>query len=572
MGKTLFFYVFWNLVKVFGLASGVIAGIMSFGGLLKPLMDNGLDLPQVVKMLGYAMPAMTTYSYPIAALFACTVVYGRLASDNEVTAFRAAGISLGPLGLGFPAAVLGVLVSLASLAALSYLVPAASLGMERTVVSNLGQLVVNRIAKSHQIQLYQTGSSPLTIFARSAYLKPADPNLPDDQVVHMDGVSIVTFDKTNADKRLAVPDEFYLAKQADAYIRQTSDADDDDNPVQMTAILADGLKFPRQTANQKESALQGGIQTTQYGPFPMQSPMRENTKCMSVSKLQELRENPEESHRMQGSLRDLIRQDQQTEYLKDLANQISHGTGIVQLKTVSGDQYTLISPSAAPVLDHGKLTLTTPPNETNGVQLILTRGGSEPSKTWTAHEARVRAYPDNVAGQLSLAIELTDSVLQMGENKYPVGSIEKQMSLPMPASIQAVTRRTIKSYEMRPDLSVASRRALGRNMMKQDNSIVSELHSRLSFGLSCVVLTLVGYGLGVAFKSGNYLNAFAVSVVPAIVSIVLVVTGQHICENVPVDITAKFHNPLHLGLGVIWSGNVAVLILAVILMVRLRRT
>ena len=109
MGFTLFWYVFKNLARVFLLASGVIAGIMSFGGLLKPLMDNGLNLPQVVKMLGFAMPAMTTYSYPIAALFACTVVYGRLAAANDVTAFRAAGNSLGPLGLGFTAMVLGVI-------------------------------------------------------------------------------------------------------------------------------------------------------------------------------------------------------------------------------------------------------------------------------------------------------------------------------------------------------------------------------------------------------------------------------------------------------------------------------
>ena len=67
------------------------------------------------------------------------------------------------------------------------------------------------------------------------------------------------------------------------------------------------------------------------------------------------------------------------------------------------------------------------------------------------------------------------------------------------------------------------------------------------------------------------LAIIAVSIVPALVSIVLVVTGQHICENVPPDIVKSFHNPLNLGLTVIWVGNVAVTILAFVLLTRLRR-
>ena len=82
MSKTLFWYVFADLVKIFLMTSAVLAGIMSFGGLLKPLMQYGLTASQVGKMLAYFMPATQTYSLPIAALLATTVVYGRLSSDN----------------------------------------------------------------------------------------------------------------------------------------------------------------------------------------------------------------------------------------------------------------------------------------------------------------------------------------------------------------------------------------------------------------------------------------------------------------------------------------------------------
>src|SRR3954447_25147246 len=128
MSPTLFRYIFWDLIKFFGLTSGALAGIMSFGGLLRPLTQHGLDASQVGRMLTYFMPAMSTYSLPIAALFATTMVYGRLSADNEIVACRAAGIS--HLAIAFPAFILGIFVSLISLVLLCFLVPSCMLKAE----------------------------------------------------------------------------------------------------------------------------------------------------------------------------------------------------------------------------------------------------------------------------------------------------------------------------------------------------------------------------------------------------------------------------------------------------------
>lgn len=569
MSKTLFWYVFKQLLSVFGLASGVIAGIMSFGGLLKPLMNNGLDLGQVGKMLAYAMPAMTTYSYPIAALFSCTVVYGRLAADNEVTAVRAAGISMGPLGLGFPALVLGLIVSSISLALLSFMVPAASMRVERTVVSNLGQIVVSRITQQHQVRLVQSSSQGLTIFARTARLAPSDPKTPDEQVVNLEGVSIVTYSKAQGNK-LQVPEEFYLAKQVEAHIQQKFDPETEEVPVQMLATLTDGLKFPRTTTNREDAALQGGVQTYQFGPLPLQSPLRENTKFMDIRKLQDLRTHPENSQRMQDSLEELIRADQENQYLQSIITQLTTGLGVAKFKTTGGDQYTLIAATPRPTIDKDRLVLTTTPQDTAGIRLIQTRGGDLPSIESSSKAARIRVYPDNDNKELSMTIELLDTVIRENGEESARLSFERNFTIPMPEAIHTIANRTVKEY-MGRDLPPDQKAVLWRNLMKQNNSVISEMHSRVSFALSCIVLTLVGYGLGVMFKSGNYLNAFAVSVVPAIVSIVLIVTGQHICENVPPNMGPHFQNPLNLGLFVLWAGNVAVLIIAIGLLVRLRR-
>ena len=93
MSRTLFWYILKDLLRMFLFASGVLAGIMSFGGLLRPLTEHGLSIGQVIHMLTYFQPPMTAYSLPIAALFATTIVYGRLSADNEIVACRSAGIS-----------------------------------------------------------------------------------------------------------------------------------------------------------------------------------------------------------------------------------------------------------------------------------------------------------------------------------------------------------------------------------------------------------------------------------------------------------------------------------------------
>src|SRR5450755_803282 len=143
MSKTLFLYIFKDLMKVFGMASGALAGIMSFGALLRPLTQNGFDGMQVLLLLRYFMPAMSTYSLPVAALFATTVVYGRMSADNELTACRASGLSF--LYMTMPAMVLGLLVAVVSMYLLCFTVPDATMKGEAVVYSNLAKLIAHQI-------------------------------------------------------------------------------------------------------------------------------------------------------------------------------------------------------------------------------------------------------------------------------------------------------------------------------------------------------------------------------------------------------------------------------------------
>src|SRR4051812_43639886 len=166
MSKTLFWYLLRDLLRIFFLTTGTLAGIMSFGALLRPLTQHGLGLGQVGQILSYFSPAMTTYSLPIAALFATTIVYGRLSADNELTACRASGIS--SLAMTWPALLLGLLVALVSLLFLSFIVPVFTLKVEKVIYSNIAQLIENKTPGPHKIS-----SGPPSLFPQSAEVRPS---------------------------------------------------------------------------------------------------------------------------------------------------------------------------------------------------------------------------------------------------------------------------------------------------------------------------------------------------------------------------------------------------------------
>src|SRR5262249_30026378 len=149
--------------------------------------------------------------------------------------------------------------------------------------------------------------------------------------------------------------------------------------------------------------------------------------------------------------------------------------------------------------------------------------------------------------------------------RAPRASLPQQFSIPMPESIVAVTTRPAGNY-VQGKISSFNQEDLNRNLIKLRNSVISEIHARLSFAVSCFILVMVGCALGMMFRSGNFLSAFAVSIVPALTSIALIVTGQHTSENVPAMIPTGWSNPLEIGMMVIWSGNAVVAVICGVLL------
>ncbi|MGA3066050.1 MAG: LptF/LptG family permease [Tepidisphaeraceae bacterium] len=577
MSKTLFWYIFWPLLRVFAMATCALAVMMSFAGLLRPLTENGLDMRQVNQMLLYLTPAMSTYSLPVAALFAATIVYGRFASDNELTAMRAGGVSylsLRGFSIAMPALVLGLTVATISLIMLCFVVPIFSLRVQEIIYSNIAKVIASDIERDHEVDFAGMGGS-WHVFAEEARLQPADPNQPLVQRVELIGPAIVTYQSPDpAAPDMLIPRDFSLARSAMVTIQRSGEGKPwGDLAVPMATLtvhLTDGLKFPREFYGN----VQAGVEDTTFGPVDIPSPIHENVKFLDVKRLTELAENPGSGERVQNILADVIQREQEAKCLDEIARQINLGeeSGYRFPSEAESDTFRIGGNGATAVNAGGELIVTAPArgDQTRTVWMEQAHG-SQVTLRAEAKEIRVRAKPDRLAHRVTISIELYDTLLHTQEGPSERLSFIRSFSEAMAPDVRAVESKTLADFQSDPEITANDAMWLHHEEVAVNNSARSELHGRASFAVSCLILVMIGCGLGTVFKSGNMLNAFAVSFVPALLSITLIFCGQQAATHVPFDMGAAFHDPLPTGIAFIWGGNLVVLAGAIYLTMRLQQ-
>src|SRR3989338_1218061 len=105
------------LRELFGpclMAFVVFTFVLVIGNLVKLadlLVNKWVPLWDVLQLFGLLVPSLLSHTVPMAILTGTLLAFGRLASDQEITAMQASGVS--PWSLAIPVAVVGVIASLA---------------------------------------------------------------------------------------------------------------------------------------------------------------------------------------------------------------------------------------------------------------------------------------------------------------------------------------------------------------------------------------------------------------------------------------------------------------------------
>jgi lipopolysaccharide export system permease protein len=106
-------YILKEFFALFFLSLALFSFVMLVGNIIKVvnlIISKKVDFIEIMKLFGYLIPYLLTYTIPISILTSLLMSMGRLSSDNEIIAMRASGINI--IYLIIPLLIIGLIFSL----------------------------------------------------------------------------------------------------------------------------------------------------------------------------------------------------------------------------------------------------------------------------------------------------------------------------------------------------------------------------------------------------------------------------------------------------------------------------
>lgn len=147
-------YVSTELTKVFVVAFLVAALALTVGGALRYLENERVGMGMLVRVLPLIVARVLPYIFPVAILLATTMVYGRMAADNEIVAVRAAGLHLWQVAA--PALLLGLVASGVSLYLADWYIPRSRGQLREVLISHVAEWLDRQLTRT-QLTLGRVG-------------------------------------------------------------------------------------------------------------------------------------------------------------------------------------------------------------------------------------------------------------------------------------------------------------------------------------------------------------------------------------------------------------------------------
>ena len=146
---TLWTHVAWELMRVFLVTTGIIVSVIAFGAAAKPLADNSIGAETVFKYVSLAMVPMLQFAIPFSAGFASTLVIHRFATDNELLAMSACGMS--HRRIMAPVVLLGGFLCVVTLVLVSLVIPRFWTRMKELATADATQMLVGAVSRGEAL-------------------------------------------------------------------------------------------------------------------------------------------------------------------------------------------------------------------------------------------------------------------------------------------------------------------------------------------------------------------------------------------------------------------------------------
>ena len=536
---TLHRYIFRELMKVFIPSAAALTVMLSLGSILRPVQEYGVGPQQVVHLMAYFLPITLTFVLPMAALFASTLVYGRLASDNELDACKAGGISL--LTLVYPGLVLAIIVAIANLILSFHVMPVFVGRAEKSIKADAKQILFRNIQRRSYYKIPPDGR--YRIYADLA--NPKNNTLAGVIVTKVKGdkiEKIITAEKASVNFD---PHERFNEVQIIAYNTYQMGLEDEAPfsaewiPLTMpfAPMMGDNIRF-KKIDEMKKIRLDlmrfdpiAQLARDTYAQFTtdlLAKDIREKLYIQSTENEPE-RENP--------PVHNLYKLHSGSKFVEFTAKQcyIRDKEQVELFGEVFVNEYDAYSKAILRTMQCTKASI-----HLEGDKFAPTLTMDLRSPNWQ--------QPDGLQG-LAQRVIIRGLILPQNVTNQ-LGStdiLEAVSPAAIDSALQNETSKILQHLQSK----------LQREIQKTLAEIKAELHSRLVFGTGCVPLIMIGIGLGIILKGGHLLSAFGASSIPAAVLIVCIMSGYQLARNLGAQTLS--------GIGLMWTGIVLLLVLAAVI-------
>ncbi len=539
-------YVTRELFKTFALtAVGLTLVFTLCGGVMNMIQAEVLSAVQLAQLVAHVLPISATLTLPISALYACAMVYGRLAADNEFDACRASGVNIHRLLM--PAFLLSIFTASFTYTFSNHLIPEMIAQLDAMVRKDAQRIVYQLLATRG----YGRYMGYVLHAGRTEFIEH-DAN---HHTIHIERAAFIELEGERLSR---------CGTAEHALIEFLPDPDTDMPTIQANLFNIRSLDVTRNQFME--------FREQPFDPIPIPMERRLNPKWLTLPELLYFQNNLAELPTIQRyleSLRRLIRRAQFYQYVYESL------TGPDAVFRAEDDRvaYEVRARQVSQELESLRPIL-------RGVTVVETR----PDGTRRIYESedcrieveRARGAPDVHLLAIRLRGDATMRDVTVDRNATAVQRDMQLDRVALPETIPGNTldldvetlvgdirdpasfNRDLPPLGLGPRVEEARQRDR-TEIIRAGLKIAGIIHSRLAFSASTLIILILAAALGIIFRGGQLLTAFIISFVPGLLVVVMNIMGRQLMENSGTHLT---------GMTLIWGGLVVLAIADIVVLGR----
>jgi hypothetical protein len=536
---TLWRTIFLDLLKLVGVTTLVLVLVIALGAAVKPLSDGVLSAGDLPKFVLIACVPMLAYALPFAGGFATTLVYYRIANENEATAAYASGIS--HRSLLAPALALALLLTGSLVLLNEQVIPVFLRTMQKLITVDVARQLLQGVARGEAVD-FSTGiggsDTRMMIYADSAQRVEQPTPGATDQIV-FNNFAFVQTDKQGK------PVQELSSRRAYLWLFPAA-AENGEGQAQVVMLFENVVAF----------AERSGVLAvdSQSASFTIPNTFSEKVAFMSWRELRDLPEHPHRINWVEFHRQRLINALAERKLMQRLREAAATSQPIgftdpsgrlvtVRAGSINGADGRWVLRSGVPggAVDVSRVRTTTSGDSTQSITAetaVLARmqgpQGAPPTYELLLEKARVRD---------SAAIGETAATVERG--MIPLRSLT-----PHPDPAAELRQLSTSALLEQADEWVKAGDTLGgsADLMREaierlGRSIISKQNERMAMAASCAVMILTGAVTALLLSRRLPLTVYLWTFLPALATIVTISGGQQLVHQVGSS-----------GLFLMWSG------------------